>query len=384
MIFDISSNLSFFRNKEFNQFYLAVFLMSFGEALVSIFVPIYLYNLGFPIYQILFFFVLSSFYFLALSYPMTKIVSKIGAKRAILFSSPFFVFYLIGLIFIESSWIIFFILPAILSVRHILFNYGYHLNFINHSETEKRGRELATLGIITLIATAVAPYLGGLLVELNFGFVFIAGSIFIVAGSAPLFFSQDKFTDKNFSFKDLVGKIFGSDDRGNFISFSGYAIEQSVGSVIWPIFILVVIGSIEKTGLIVSLSLVISILVFYLVGQFSDRFNKIFLIKIGNIIHFSAWILRIFADSVFKILFIDSYKHSSEKFLRLPWEAHSYDLAKRGDYFEFIVYREIVFNLIRIIVLPFIILIFWLDFYPFILSFIIASVFSLGYVFIKR
>ena len=377
-------HFEFFGNKEFSQFYFSVFIMTFGEALINIFVPIYLFTSGFQIYQILFFYFLVSFFFLVFSYSGAKIVSRIGEKHSILLSTPFIILFYLGLIYINSGWLVFVLLPLLLSLRLVLFNYGYHLNFINHSEKRKRGRELAVFGAITLLATAIAPYLGGLLAKISFPLVFIISSILIIFGTIPLFFSKDRFEKLNFTLKGIYKNIFSKDNRGNFISFSGYAIESIIGRTIWPVFLIIIIGTINTTGLIISLSMLISLLAFQYVGRITDRINKVRLLKIGAILYFFAWVGRIFANTAYKVLFIDSYKNLSEKILHLPWSAHSYDLAKKSDYFEFIVSREIVFNFIRILIFPVLIFIFWINFYPFVISFIIASFFSLGYVFINK
>src|SRR3990167_7412628 len=99
---------NFFKDKELNHFYLTIAIITFGEALIGIFVPIYLYKLGYEIYQILFFYFLLSFYFVIFSYISAKIVSKIGIKHSILFAMPFLIFYMLGLNFIESSVVIFY------------------------------------------------------------------------------------------------------------------------------------------------------------------------------------------------------------------------------------------------------------------------------------
>ena len=377
-------HINFFKNKEFNQFYFAVFVMTFGEALINIFVPIYLFSLGFKIYQILFFYFLVSLYFLIFSYTGAKIVSKIGEKHSILLSTPFIVLYYMGLMHINSNNLIFLFLPLLLSLRMILFNYGYHLNFINHSEKTKRGQELAIFGIITLLATVFAPYLGSILASVNFTTVFIISSILITIGTIPLFLSKDKFERINFTSIGVFKKIFSKENRGNFISFSGYAIESIIGRTIWPIFLIILVGTINKTGLLISASMLFSLLAFHFVGKLTDKVSKIKLLKIGTLLYFFAWVGRIFADTAYKVLFIDSYKNLSEKILHLPWSAHSYDLAKRSSYFEFIVSREIIFNFIRVLVFPILIFIFWIDFHPFIMSFSIASFFSLGYIFIDK
>lgn len=376
--------INFFRNKEFNEFYLMVFITTFGNSLINIFVPIYLYNLGFQIYKILFFYLLVSLYFLIFSYPGAKLVAKIGEKHSILLSTPFIIAYYAGLIYINSNSLMFFILPLLLSLRGVMFNYGYHLNFINHSEKTKRGKELAVFGTIVLLVTVFAPYLGSLLANISFTLVFIISSILITVGTAPLFLSRDKFEKISFTFLGVFKKIFSRENKGNFISFSGYAIESSIGNIIWPIFLIIIVGTIIKTGLLISASMLVSLSILYFVGKLTDKTSKIRLLKIGTALYFFAWVGRIFANSVYKILFIDSYKNISSQVLHLPWSAHSYDLAQRTNYFEFIVSREIIFNLIRVLVFPILIFIFWINFYPFIISFLIASLFSLGYVFIDK
>ncbi|MFH1642818.1 MAG: MFS transporter [Nanoarchaeota archaeon] len=377
-------SFKFFKNKELDQFYFAVFIMTFGESLINIFVPIYLFGLGFGIPKILFFYFLVSLYFLIFSYMGAKIVARIGEKHSILLSTPFIILYYIGLMCVDSNVLIFLFLPLLVSLRMMLYNYGYHLNFINHSKKTKRGHELAIFGIITLLATVFAPYLGSILANVNFTIVFIISSILITIGTAPLFLSKDKFEKIDFVPIKVFEKIFSKKNRGNFISFSGYAIESIIGKTIWPIFLIMLVGTINKTGLLISASMLFSLLMFHFVGRLTDKINKIKLLKIGTILYFFAWMGRIFADTAYKVLFIDSYKNLSEKILYLPWSAHNYDLAKKGNYFEFIVSREIIFNLIRVLVLPILIWIFWMNFHPFIMSFSIAGLFSMGYVFIDK
>ena len=372
------------KKKELNQFYSSMFIMTFAESLINIFVPIYLYKLGYPIYLVLFFYFLVSLYFILLAFPGAKIVSKIGEKHAILYSTPLAIFYYLGLIYIDKSVALFFILPLISSSRMILFNYGFHLNFVKNSHKKKRGQELAFFGIIILVATAISPYLGSLLASINFQIAFAVSSALIILGTTPLFFTKDKTEKMNFNFKGLIKNTTIKFNRGSIISFSGYAIESIIGRTIWPIFLIILLGTISKTGLIISTSLIISLITFKFLGRLTDRVDKIKLLKIATTLYFFGWIGRIFANTSTKVLFIDSYKNLSEKFIKLPWEAHSYDLAKRNGYFEFIVSREIIFNLPRLIILPILILIFLINFHPFLISFLIASFSSLGYRFLER
>ncbi len=376
---------NFFKDKELNHFYLTIAIITFGEALIGIFVPIYLYKLGYEIYQILFFYFLLSFYFVIFSYISAKIVSKIGIKHSILFAMPFLIFYMLGLNFIESSVVIFFVLPFLLSLGTILYNYGYHLNFIGHSKRKNRGREISFLGIITILVSMSAPLIGGLIASRSFLFLYITSASILFLGTIPLFLTKDNRKFLNSNFEGLFKKIFSKKERGNLISFSGYAIESSINRILWPIFLIIILLSLEKTGLVITLSLILSVSGFYIAGNLTDKYNRFKLIKFWTFLHSISWIGRIFADNFFKIFLVDSYKNISEKILAVPWEAHSYDLAKREEnYFNFIIRREITFNFARIIFMPVIILIFYINWHPFTITFIIAGIASLGYSFINK
>ncbi len=373
-----------FNSKKLNRFYLSFFIMTFGESLISIFIPIYLFSLGYQIHTILLFFFLNSLYFVIFSHLGAIITSKIGDRFSILLSTIFLIFYHLGLIFINSYHLLFFLLPLFLALRIIFFNFGYHFYFISHSNKSKIGQELAFFNIIILLATALAPYLGSILANINFSILFIFSSILIIFSTAPLFCTKKTSKSINYSTKILLQKINLKNNRNNFISFSGYAIESIIDRTLWPIFLILTIGTLIKTGALISISLFISLFSFYFIGQLTDKFNKLTIIKISTYMYFFSWIGRIFSHNQLSILIVESYKNLIEKFLHLPWSAHSYNLAKKENSFEFIVAREIIYNLARIIILPFLIIIFQINFYPFIISFLTASLFSLGYKQIEK
>lgn len=191
----------------------------------------------------------------------------------------------------------------------------------------------------------------------------------------------------------MFKEMFVRKNRGMLISFSGYAIESMIGRVIWPIFLIIILITVQKTGLIITLSTILSVAAFYIIGKISDRYSRVRLFRVGTFFYILGWLGRIFANSSLKIFIVDSYKNIAEKVLHVPWEAHSYDLfVKKGflslsirkKYFRFIVAREMIFNLSRAIIMPLLMLVFFVSYNPFIITFIIASIFSLGYVFLNR
>lgn len=347
--------------------------------------PIYLYKSGYSISIIVFFYFLISLYFLIFSILGVKIVSKVGVKHSILFSIPFLILYYFLLREVNTYKYLIFILPLFLSFSAILYNYGFHLNYIQHSDKRDRGKEISILYIVSTIATALGPFIGGLIIYyFNFNILFINGIILLLIGVSILFIAKETYEKRSFNIKNVISYLTHKRNRGNILSFSGYAIESIISRVLWPIYLIIILVTVKKVGLIVTSSLIFSIILFYFAGKVTDKYNKSKIITLISKFYFLSWIGRIFANSAILIFSVDTYKNILEKFLYVAWGAKSYDIASKEDYFMFIVAREIIFNLSRIIILPIIILLFYYDIYPFIISFIIASVFSLLYPMLRK
>ena len=130
-------NQNFLINKEMNLFYISIFLYGIANSLIGLFVPIYLYQNQFSLYKIIIFFTLVSVFFLTFSITGAKVVSKIGIKHSMLLSTPFLAIYYLGLNFFVEE--MFYILPLFLAISMIFYNYGYHLNYIKHSNQKRLG-----------------------------------------------------------------------------------------------------------------------------------------------------------------------------------------------------------------------------------------------------
>ena len=63
-----------------------------------------------------------------------KTISRFGTKHAMLFSIPFLVLHLMGFEFLSQFSILFYIIPFLVAMKMVLFNYAFHLNFVDHSD----------------------------------------------------------------------------------------------------------------------------------------------------------------------------------------------------------------------------------------------------------
>lgn len=369
-------------NKELNLFCASRFIRAIGSELIGLFVPIYLYGLGYPVYSIILFYWLWAFYFVVFSCLGARIISKIGLKRAMLFSAVFKIVYLLGLRYIAGSTFLFWFLPFVHSCTGLFDVFAYHLIFLRNSEVFNRGKQLSFIRAMVMLAGIITPAIGGYLIfYYNFNLLYAVGAMITLISTIPLFLTKEVYEKMHFTYKALFREIVARRNVHITVSYSGYAIEFLVGWVIWPVFMFVILGTTKETGLAVTISTIAAFLVLFIVGKLTDGWDKLKLLKIGTLLYCLGWLGRIFATSYSRIIYTSSFKKLAEKVLHIPWSTFSYDIAsKRKDGFLFFVYKEVVFKLSRVIVLPFIMLLFYFKPDAFKISFIIAAAFSLGYI----
>lgn len=375
----------FLKNKEMNEIYLAFGIDSFAMGLVGIFVPIYMFKLGVPITGILLYYFMLPLHSVAFASLIARTVAKVGVKYSILISAVFKILFLLSLRLLPDNMWLFFVLPAFNVFKTQFSALSYHLNFCEHSDCEHRGRQVGALQATALLASISAPLIGGLVIG-NFGFtpLFIVAMSLIFISMIPIFKLQRSESAVEFNAKGIWTDLFKKENKPLFFSFGGYAVEEWIGFVVWSLFLFAIVKNAESFGAINSIVTSITFVVFYVVGKLSDKVDKRHIIRVSNFLYFFGWVGRLFANSFTSAVFIDSYKNITGNILQLPWSAYTYDLAAKRDYFRFIVQREIMFDFTRVMFVPIVLLIFAVGYQPFLMSFIMAAIFSLGYMSINK
>ncbi len=373
----------FFRHKEINEIYVSIFGMNLASVMISLFVPIYLYTLQYSIVKIILFFFIGNLVSVAGALPAAKLVARLGAKHSIMASVPLLIFYYLGLRFLPVYPILFFILSFFSSTHALLYNFGFDLNFITHADRANLGRELSFIHILAILASVFAPLLAGLIITIfGYNLLFLSGSTLLVISLLPLFASKDSYRRLDFNWKDVVHYAVNKEQLGMTLSFVGYAIESSIGLIIWPLFLIIILGVAEKVGYVAALSATITVVILSLAGTLTDRFSALKLMRFGTMLYFLGWLGSVFADSTFKVFFADSYRRVSERFIMVPWEAVFYRRMEPKAYFRAVVARDMTFNGSRVLILPLIMVVFAFLKQPFMVAFVIASLFTLLYPFI--
>ena len=91
------------------------------------------------------------------------------------------------------------------------------------------------------------------------------------------------------------------------MNFSGYAVESWIGFILWPLFLFIILKSSEAVGAVASLSMILTLVVFYFVGRKTDGSDKEKMLKVSSVFYSVGWISRLFAYNFTSVFLVDTY-----------------------------------------------------------------------------
>jgi len=331
------------KNRELNELYSSMAIKSFALALVGVFVPIYLYKIGYGFSSIFFFYAILCLTHSFLSIPSAKISARFGLKHTILFSMPFLIFFFLLLYSLEQfNWPIIF-LGIIFGIYSSLFWTGYHVDFSKFSDKKNRGKQVGVSQIFIAVFSAIGPLVGGFIVAF-FGFkvLFILSCFLLLFSVIPLFFSKEVHEPITFSLRGL----FKKQKAKNILSFIGFGIEQSIALVIWPLFIFLFILGEKYTslGFVSFLSFFFSVISILVIGKFTDVSRRLVL-RISSVFSAIIWVIKSFVITPIQVFIVGSLYGISRSSALISFEALSYDKANKHNILRFIAFREVTINL---------------------------------------
>lgn len=261
---------------ELAELYTSRMLRVMSLQMIGGFAAVYLYQLGYGLQFIAWFF-FGYFFFRACMAPLVGVtVARVGPKHGMLLSS---MGQVVGAVFLASvplfgiASLIGFMVFA--GMSRSLYDVCYLVDFSKIKHVEHAGKELGIMQIIERVTTALGPLIGGV-IAFFFGpeVMFIVGALLMALSAAPLFFSgepvkvKQKITLRYFNWRVAKKPLIAQVATGIDINLSGF---------IWGIFLVVVVLNVEDTkvyaeiGALSSIALFASIAVAYMYGKLVDN-----------------------------------------------------------------------------------------------------------------
>ena len=363
--------------KELKEIYISVAIRAFALSLISVFVPLYLLGLGYSFNSVILFLLIYYGALAAIS-PLSGMLStKIGIKH-VTFLGPIATIAYILLLFLAGQaypfpiyWI-----ALVGSVGMGLYWVPINSHFAKHSHIANSSAETSYMTIWTKIVSVVAPIIGGYVITaFGFGYIFALACIFMAVSIFPLFMSYEYKS----AFKYKFTQMFSKRNLNYFGDFVFNGMLELVAEVIFPIYIFFLSRSYEITGAAASLTGLGIAASAFLIGRYSDRMGKIRTMRIGGILNVLLWIaLLLFQTPI--LIYISSFLVGFFAYtISIPLFAFFCDRLGEHEHTEFMTFREIGLTVGRIV--PLFFLLFFSFQNKFLVSFALAAVAALYFVF---
>ncbi len=354
----------FFFQKSLRNLFWSSFLRQSGFSLVDIFTFVYFYRLGIA-NNFFSWFQFSSFQQgiltvivdvlilriveLLVIFPMARWAAQLGLPKAAIVGN-FLMALRYGLLALSARYpLLIFTAAIVQGIELSVFSPAYDTMFAKRASSSKVGRDVGAFTFILKLSYSLLPALaGGLIVTFGFGAAFFGAMIFFLLSNIPLFSMRwrEKLTSPNFS--HFVSWCKRSADFRVHAALVGRYISD-VGLELWPIYLILVFGKIERLGFLMSLSFFISLVLVYFSGWYVDHSKKNSPFIFGGLLLTLFWFLRINMTLISMIVAIEVAQKLVESFFYPSFDALVYKISKHLDTFVFHVYKEVMTCIVSLV-----------------------------------
>lgn len=312
----------------------ATAILDFAVSSIALFEPIYLYGLGWSLASICAFYLVVYILTFFLMPFGARYVGRLGFQHAILFSSPFLIVYFLALYAIPRHPAFVGLAIVAFTVQKILYWPAFHAEMAKYGHDGERGREVSNLASLSSFAMILGPTFGGVLIGLyGFPVAFVAASLLILASNIPLISIPEERIRERFDYLPAIRRVFAKENRGQLIALSGFG-EEFVIAAIWPIFLFVTLKGFASTGVVVSISILLTTITMLFIGRLSDLQSRHAVMRSGAIFTAFSWLLRPFMTGPLGVLAGDYFYRASRSLLGIPMMAVIYERVSKGPFIE--------------------------------------------------
>ena len=317
-------------HSEFWEFEFSVWLHTLARSLISIFIPILLLQIGYSVEDVIIYYLLYNLIDLPFNFVVERLVRRFGAKLIMIVSNVFVLFYFaILFILTPDNWPLLIALAVAAALYDTFYWIPLRYLFMKvRSKTVESGKTTGVFYIVRNLAGLLGPAIGAVVLILANRQALILVSVFIFALSVLPLLSIKKLHERPQrpapGFKQFFKKLR---DKKNFLSSSLYSMHTSAEDVVWPVFIFLIIGTIESVALIAIIVSISTIIFTYVTGNLTKKSSSK-LVLIGSGLVALTWLSRIIVQDVTFYYITVSAMGFFAIMVSLPLDA---DIFKRGE-----------------------------------------------------
>lgn len=298
------------------------------------FMSIYLYQLGYSVAVIAFFW--GTFYLFKslVALPAARFIAWVGPKHAILVSNLLYIPSMIAFALLPEygSWLLGVSL-VFQALSATMYSMGYMIDFSKVKSVEHAGKEIAYMNIFEKVTTGLSPLIGGF-VAFFFGpqVVIIIAAILFALAAVPLLKTGEqvrinqKLTFRGFPWQLLRGHAFAQFSAGFDVFTSG---------TIWTLYVAIAILGLTSTsnevyavtGILVSVVFLVAIIGSYTYGHIIDKRQGGELMKVGAVANAVTHLMRPFIVSPVAVAGLNAANELATTGYTLPYIRAVFDNA---------------------------------------------------------
>jgi len=318
-------------------------LNSFAMAFVAIFIPIYLFQLGYSFQLVMLWMIIHHTTLLACAFLTVYISNKIGLVHSLHIRFVLLLIYFSLLLFgLKDIPVLFYIIPILIGAEGAFYWMPLNILFVRNTEAETMGTSMSKFFVIPKILGMLSPVIGAfVIIYFGFNWLFALAMIFLMFTFVPVFSLRSEKTNFIFSWQK-IREIFKKNKQYFIPEVIDNLAEDAI--ILWTIFIYLEFVSTLQVGIIGTIVSVTALFFTITIGKLTDKWNKYKLIKIGAVLVSLVWFINFavgeFIPNQWLFYIATIFATLSLKVFLVPYSSLMYNQARKDDA-QFLILREI-------------------------------------------
>jgi len=326
-------------------------LNNFAMAFVSVFIPIYLLQLGYSFVIVMLWMVIQHSSLLLFAFVTVYISNRIGLVHSLHIRFALLLTYFLLLLFglKDFPWLIY-IIPIIAGAESAFYWIPLNIMFVRNTKESDMGSSVSKFFVLPSILAIASPVIGAFIaVHYGFNTLFFLAMFLLFFTFLPVISLSSEKTNFIFTWAK-VREIY----KNNKQYFIPEVIDNLAedAAVVFSVFVYLSLLSTIQVGILGTLTACVGLLFTLTLGKLTDKWNKFKLLKIGAITLSLAWFVNFavgtYAPTQWPLYVATILASFALKIFLVPYSSLLYNQARKDDA-QFIILREVPVVLGRVI-----------------------------------
>ena len=248
---------------------------------------------------------------------------------------------------------------------------AYHLYFGTKVKDSSIGKNLGTLGALSLMTGMLTPLISGLVLTIESYDTYWNISILLsLVSIVPTFFLTGNKPLSHVSFTDIYRE--SKNHTRDFFMFFGLSAESVTSRIIWPLALAFILDDYLSLGIFFTLVSLGAIIIYLLLGRYIDSHPKKTMERIGVGAVTTSWFGKVFVQNPIGFYIFEMIHSLGHPLFDMPANAIGYEHAHRETASIYIAFRQTAIQIAEIATLLIFILVISID-APISVMFILAA-----------